>query len=322
VSGVYVEPVRQDFWQLARKKDGHYVDPLGPKNCMTHSAARSVMRATEGIKPAAALVWPPTGYEIRMACKNPDGTTDLTAGVNHTQVAAAVKRLYGVTLTLYYGDPFDDIIDLLEATHGVQLSIWYKRIRDDPTRRGSFTFYENHELFISGVDRARGVFTNVVEPLADGRQDGLYHGPGEYKISLLKAAAGELNVASSGYRALGFGRAYYAATKATGTPPSSVIVPHVVTSGPATSERNVMLSANGRGVTTSRVIKLAAKQPIFRHPGGPRITATSDSGSFPVVGSVDGWTAIKIRTRGGWADGIVRDTIAYVPSSAGPEVSR
>lgn len=216
---IYVEPVRPDFWQLAKKADGSYLDPLGPKDCMTHSAARAVMRHQEGHKPAVISgVWPPTGYEIRRHCIDPaTHKPDISGGVRHSQVQAAVKSLYGVELVAYYGNSFDDLVDLIAETRGAMISLWYKRIRDNAARRGSFTFYQNHEIFANGVDRTRSVFTGVVDPLADGRQAGLYHGPGEYPFSLIKPAMGELNVSQdpNGYVPLGSGKGYFMVTKPT-----------------------------------------------------------------------------------------------------------
>lgn len=219
----YVEPERADFWQLYREPGStSYLDPLGPKNCGTHSAARMAMRSLEGIRPAGILgQWYPNGYDIRRHCYNPDGTRDTAGGVHHGQTRSALRLLYGVDVVNHYSADFDEIVAHLEATRPISLSLWYRPIRDTANRRGSFTFYQNHEIFLGGVDRARGVFTNVVDPLADGRQTGLYHGPGEYPISLIRSAAGQLNIASSGYGAVGYGRAYYQVGPATGTPPAS-----------------------------------------------------------------------------------------------------
>lgn len=218
---VYVEPTRLDFWQLAKEPDESYIDPMGPKNCGTHSASRMAMRAAEGIRPAAADSWKPTGYQIRRYCYNPDGTRDTAGGVHHGQTKAAVRMLYGVELTNYYAVDFDEGLERLEETRGGSFSLWYKPIRDYSARRGSFTFYQNHEIFISSVDRVRKVLKGVVDPLADGRQSGLYHGPGEYPISLIREACGELNVSgTSTYRALGAGKVYVQTTRATGAPPA------------------------------------------------------------------------------------------------------
>jgi hypothetical protein len=241
---VYAEPVRADFWQLAKEPGStRYLDPLGPKDCMTHSAARAVMRALEGQRPAGATgVWPPTGYEIRRHCIDPDtGGPDTTGGVRHSQIVAVVKRLYGVELTPFYGNSFDDLVDLVDETRGAMVSLWYKRIRDNAARRGSFTFFENHEFFANGVDRSRAVFTGTVDPLADGRQAGLFHGPGTYPFSLIKAAMGELNISTKvgQYAALGAGKGYFLVTKPTGAAPSAP-------TGPAVTRFNVTITGTRR----------------------------------------------------------------------------
>jgi hypothetical protein len=278
---VYVEPVRADFWQLAKEPGStRYLDPLGPKDCMTHSAARAVMRALEGQRPAGATgVWPPTGYEIRRHCIDPDtGGPDTTGGVRHSQIVAVVKRLYGVELTPFYGNSFDDLVDLVDETRGAMVSLWYKRIRDNASRRGSFTFFENHEFFANGVDRSRAVFTGTVDPLADGRQAGLFHGPGTYPFSLVKAAMGELNVSMKvgQYAALGAGKGYFLVTKPTGAAPSAP-------TGPIVTRFNVTIT----GYT-----------PLYRAPGGARVKALTSASYRCGRTLVDGqwWYRIVART--------------------------
>jgi hypothetical protein len=219
---IYVEPVSADFWQLFKEPDGSYLDPMGPKDCMTHVCSRLIVRDREGVRPPNTPgVWSPNGYDIRRHCIDPKtGKPDVTGGVNHGQIAIVAKERYNVTLTKHYDLRFDDFVDLVEETKGAGLSLWYNRIRLSKYR-GSTTFSENHELFVSGVDRDRGVFTGVVDPLADGRLVGstrMFRGPAEYPISLLRMAAGELNVSSrvGDYVKLGTGYCYAITTRATG----------------------------------------------------------------------------------------------------------
>jgi hypothetical protein len=317
---IYVEHERSDFWQLAKDPAGDYIDPLGPKNCQTHAASRSIMRANEGVKPAGITgIWPPTGAAIRKY------TGDTVGGTNHSQMATVARERYGTVLVEHRRLPFDDFIDLAEETRGLQLSLWYRRIRDTASRRGSFTFYQNHEFFIGGVDRDRGVFTDVVDSLADGRYAGIYHGPGEYPISLLRMAAGELNVASNpdDYVALGVGLCYALATRATGDAAVSAIVPHVVLNAPAPSERNVMVNQSGRTITSSHVMSLAKGQPIFRYPGGPKITEMSAAGKVADLGNAGiGWRQVRVVTGAPYKDKVSRPTGAYVPTDAGPITAR
>lgn len=100
-------------------------------------------------------------------------------------------------------------------------------------------------------------------------------------------------------------------------------VPHVVTSAPTPSERNAMIAQGGLTVTSSHVQRLASGQPLFRYPGGPRVTATSAAGPVAYVGSAgSGWRAVQVKTRGVYADGIARPTVLYVPAAAGPVEKR
>lgn len=325
---IYVEPVRSDFWQLFRVPTpgggSEYNDPLGPKDCMTHSASRMVMRVHEGRKPPGVTgVWPPTGAAIRRYCIDPDtGKPDTAGGVNHTQIARVLRERYDIELDLLYGDPFDDVLDSVDATHPAMISIWYRRIRDLPSRRGSYTFYENHELFISAVDRARGVLKGVVDPLADGRQPGLYHGPGEYPISLVKAAAGELNISSDPrrYRSLGTGRCYAALGPATGAAP--IVVPPSVAihygGNPVIILDRYALAAL-RASSSTRRVRLKKGQPIYRSPNTASVlTRPAGDTSLMYIGTAArGWRAIAVQTSN-FPDRVTRVVEAYVPIAASP----
>lgn len=313
---VYVEPVRADFYQLYREPDGTYLNPTGPLDCQAHSASRMVMRINEGVKPAGITgIWPPTGSAIRRY------TGDTSGGLTHAQVARVMRDHYNTPVSTFYRLPISDVIDALEETRPVSLSLWYRRIRDYTPRRGSFTFYQNHEIFIGGVDREQGVFTNVVDPLADGRQTGIYKGPGEYPISLIRAAAGELNVAGSGdYEPLGVGLCYANIGPPTGqapAPPPSPINyganPMIQLDGPAVQK---LLFGTG----TPRRMALPKGTVVYRSPSpaGSEILDRLGADVKAVMVGIprDGWRGVIISTRN-FPDGIRRDVIAYVPKSAG-----
>lgn len=118
-----------------------------------------------------------------------------------------------------------------------------------------------------------------------------------------------------------FGVFTHAVPKVTAPIPSSV--PHVVTSAPTPSERNVMIAQGGLTVTSSHVQRLASGQPLFRYPGGPRVTAMSAAGPVAYIGAAgSGWHAVQVRTKGPYADGITRPTVLYVPAAAGPVEAR
>jgi hypothetical protein len=323
--GVYVEPVRSDFWQLFKEPgESTYDDPLGPKNCMTYSAARLVTRSYEGKKPAGITgVWPPTGEAIRRYCVDAGtGRPDVSGGVHHGQIARVLRERYDLDIELLYGDPFDDVLDSIDATHPAMISVWYRRIRDTPSRRGSFTFYQNHELFVNDVDRARGVLRGVVDPLADGRQTGLYRGPGEYPISLVKAAAGELNISSdpNGYRALGAGRVYAAVGPATGAAP--IVVPPTVAinyGGNTVVILDRYALAALKASPTLRRVRVQKGQPIYRSPNTTSILTRppADMTVMYVGTAARGWRSVVVQTAN-FADRVSRVVEAYVPIAASP----
>lgn len=93
--------------------------------------------------------------------------------------------------------------------------------------------------------------------------------------------------------------------------------PHVVASASTPSERNVMLTY-ATGVATTRRLVLAKGQPLFRHPGGPRVTAMSAEAGVGFVGAAGaGWSAVVIRTAVPYRDRKSRPTVLYVPRKAG-----
>lgn len=314
---VYVEPTNIGFWQLAREPGGDYIDPTGPKDCQTFSASRLIIRANEGQKPVGVSApWPPTGEVVR------NFTGDTVGGTNHSQMVDVAASRYRTTLDKHNGIPFDDFIDGIEETRGGSLSIWYRRIRNNVARRGSFTFYENHEVFIGGVDRDRGVFKNVVDPLADGRQTGLYHGPGDYSISLLRMAAGELNIARnpSDYQALGVGLCYALLSKPTGGAPVPVPQPHAIDYGG--TPVNILKSGASTALlsTPQQRVHLKAKQVVYRSPSlKDPLTSMSVAADVVWTGTpAGGWKTVVIRTAS--LDGVPRIVEAYVPFNLAPEV--
>ncbi len=313
---IYRERERADFWQLYREPgSSSYLNPTGPLDCQAHSASRMIMRSNEGKRPAGTTgVWPPTGRAIRFY------TGDNSGGLTHSQVARVMRDRYKTPVTSYYRIAFPDILDALEETRPVSLSVWYRRIRDTASRRGSFTFSQNHEIFIGGVDRERDVFTNVVDPLADGRQPGIFKGPGDYPISLLRVAAGELNVASGGdYVPLGVGLAYANIGPPTGDAP---VQPSTFNYG-----ANPMIQLDGPavqkllfGTGTPRRMALKKGTVVYRSPSpaGSEILDRLGGDVRAVMVGIpkDGWRSVIVSTRN-FPDGIRRDVIAYVPKSAG-----
>ena len=298
---VYLEPVRADFWQLYREPDGSYLDPLGPKNCTTHSMSRAIMRHFEGARPPGITgVWPPTGYAIRRY------TGDAEGGTNLGQMAVVGRNYYGMELEDRYRMGWDAFLGELEETRGAILQLRYKRIRDHSVFRGSFTFTDNHAIWVSGVDRERGVATGVVDPLADGRAAGIFRGPADYPLSLLRAAAGELNISTSGYRALGYGLVYAGFTRATGLPPGTT-APEVT--------MNVLDGRAVNAILTSPVQRVAARKGarFYDKVGGRVIDTAPFEIRIPLLCyPATGWRGVMITTRGGNPSAPLRTIEAFV----------
>jgi hypothetical protein len=98
------------------------------------------------------------------------------------------------------------------------------------------------------------------------------------------------------------------------TPVPSVEIPRVVLTAPTPKEVNVAITYAQPG----RLFELAKGQPLFRHPGGPRVTATAAQVKLDFVGSAGaGWAAVRVRTRGLYTDDVARPTVLYVPRKAG-----
>ena len=98
------------------------------------------------------------------------------------------------------------------------------------------------------------------------------------------------------------------------TPVPYIEIPRVVVSAPRPKEVNVAITY----ATPGRTLELEKGQPLYRHPGGPRVSAMSTRSAVPFVGSAGGaWAAVRVRTRGLYRDGVARPTVLYVPRAAG-----
>lgn len=262
---IYREPVRPDFWQLAKYTGDGYIDPWGPLDCTCHTLARAIERHFEGIKPAGiAGVWPPSGGFVRKVTRNPDGTLDRTGGTNHSQMAIVASRYYGMVLDVQNGMGWDAMVAQIALTRGAMISVKYRRIAASAFS-GQSNFYDNHEVFCEAVDLTHKTM-RIIDPLADGRSPGVYHGPGDYPMELIKAAAGDLTLNQATGATLGYGRVYVAFTKATGDAP--VINPYAL---------DIHSYAAPKTWFVKKGTVLSGYSPL--HPGAPvkTITFTKDS---------------------------------------------
>jgi hypothetical protein len=98
------------------------------------------------------------------------------------------------------------------------------------------------------------------------------------------------------------------------TPVPFVEQPHVVLTAPTPKEINVAITYAQPG----RRLLLEKAQPLFRHPGGPRVSAMSSQTAVDFIGAAGaGWAAVRVRTRALYRDGQARPTVLYVPRKAG-----
>lgn len=282
-----------DYWQLQQG------DKYGGYNCSAYCLAA-------GLKVANNITT--TGARVR-ALSNEPVPDPKSPGLNHEQLQNVAAK-FGVNLTVKYRVPWAEVLDISAAGHPMVLGVSYSAIRATPYT-GQPTFYGNHELLLMPGHL-------VFDPLADGRRDGIYRGPGVYPDNILRVGAGLL-LLRPGVR-LGAGLAYIAIfpnriPSPTAPDTGTGTVPRLVTSAPTPAERNVMIASAYPG----HVMRLVKGQPLFRYPGGPVVTRMSAAGAVEHCGSAgSGWSEVKVMTGAPYADHKVRPTGLYVPNAAGP----
>lgn len=238
-------------------------------------------------------------------------TGDTVGGLNLSQIDAALNAHLSIDLDTHYQLPWSTFVDRINAGAGAVLQGWYAPIAYSKFDAGN-GFKGNHAIFVPPN-------WGVMDPLADGRTTGVYKYHGEvYPQLLLKDFAGRLNVGGSTYTELGSGLCYAAFTH---DHPLSVPAPaptaQVVLNAPAPAEKNVMIPTLAT-LASNYVMHLAKGQPLFRYPGGPKVTAMSIAAAVPYIGTAgSGWRAVKVSTGVPYADHLVRPTILYVPAAAG-----
>ena len=133
-------------------------------------------------------------------------TGDTAGGTNLAQVDNALIAGWRVNLDVVYRMTWANFAKKINAGAGAVLQLWYAPIADSKFDAGN-GFRANHAIFVPPTWRA-------MDPLADGRRSGVYKYHGEvYPQSLLRNAAGKLNLAVTGYRPLGTGLVYAAFTR-------------------------------------------------------------------------------------------------------------
>lgn len=163
-------------------------------NCMAAGDAMLVARATQNTKR-------PTGATIRRL------TGDTYGGLNMSQVQDVDARYYGFTPRRFQPMAWTDVL-ALGQDRPFGICVGYGPIEDTSHDASRHRFRDNHFMF---VPRRTSTGFKVGDPLADGRYAGCPNGYQVYSFSLLRRAAGALDLSglgTSAYRPLGDGKAY------------------------------------------------------------------------------------------------------------------
>lgn len=165
-------------------------------NCNCASDAMLVARATHGRRT-------PSSARIRRL------TGDTVGGTNLRQVHDVNRREFGFVSVLKQPIDWALLMERARNDRGFVLQIYYKPLAS--TRFDCFrgNFKDNHSIYINSMN-ADGTLRGA-DPGADGRYKGCPKGYQNYPQSLLRKAAGMLDLSglgTSSYRPLGEGRAY------------------------------------------------------------------------------------------------------------------
>lgn len=165
-------------------------------NCNCASDAMLINRATKGAKS-------PTSARIRTL------TGDTSGGTNLTQVQTVNSRYFGITSYKKQPIDWDELMVRAKNGRGFILQVYYKRIAGTKYDCFRGRFKDNHSVWINHMN-PDGTLRGA-DPGADGRYRGCPKGYQNYPRSLLKRAAGDLDLSglgTSSYRPLGYGNAY------------------------------------------------------------------------------------------------------------------
>ena len=136
-------------------------------------------------------------------------TRDQAGGTNLRQVHDVNTNVFKIRTVLKQPISWADLMAKAKAGRPFILQVYYKPI--SPTKYDCFRrkFQDNHSIFVIGMN-ADGTL-RAADPGADGRYKGCPKGYQNYPQSLLKKAAGMLDLTGLGtthYRPLGDGKAY------------------------------------------------------------------------------------------------------------------
>ncbi len=282
----------------------------GGDNCTCASMAMWLYRASQG-------------KIVTTSCHVRDLTNDCVDGTNLDEMVAIAQH-YGISgYTIYKPTTVDHLRALLATgRYGAIIQIDYSPLQNTPHDcfRGGFSGGHAGYLSLGYATAARWG-----DPGADGRYAGCPNGFANLAWSTIERAAGLLEIDPRTHATMndrfGYGHIFALLTPRDPDPIPTPAPggPKVVLSAPTPAERNVMIAQGGLTNTYSHRIALAKGQPLFRYPGGPRVTATSGAISLPYVGAAGtGWRAVVAKTAAPYPDKVYRPTVLYVPAAAGP----
>lgn len=306
-----------------RRRDGKRIEGVVPQfdgspyaagNCGAASESHRDQAQQQGRRPAAGSPWPPTGASIRAR------TGDKSGGLMPSQTQKVTRDVYRMPALPPRVAPWSDLLDLAWAGFTIDLLLDYGPV--DDVRSGSPGFRGSHRSPIVGIRRLDSGAVQLLwaDTLYCGRRAGIPEGPVWIDHNVLLRAAGLLEIVPgvTVNERYGRGKAYFipSGTRYDPTPPPAT-KPILTPDAAPTKEQNAMIASTDIG--TRRVMKLAKDQPVFRYPGGPRVTRMSREGDVGYVGHAGGnWGAVVVTTARPYADGKPRPTICYVPLAAGP----
>lgn len=273
-------------------------------NCAAASDAMALYRASQGgIHVSGARVRALTG--------------DTSGGLNLPQLVDVNDDDFSITTPQFNRLAWEDLDAYLAQGRGVVLLIRYNILANTKYDCFRHKFFGNHAIWIARKN-TNGTYRGC-DPGADGRYTGCPDGYQDYPAALLKLAAANLIAAYNRPLGAGYAQVMFTPRDPVTGGPNVPPKPHIVLVGPATKEKNAMI-APAYGVSCTKRVKLKKGQPLFRNPGGTRVTALSDDAAVRMIGKAGpGWLCVLVSTgsRKVYKDGVQRPTGLYVPAAAG-----
>lgn len=300
-------------------------------NCAAATWAGLVVSQQQGHRPSRGYPWYPTGASVRNA------SGDRSGGILPTTLDVTMNRVYGIDLDVRIAT-IETVQSKLDHHFASGLLVQYWPI-SQAGLSGSPGFMGAHSVGLYGTRTVNGVIQWLVgDPLYDGRRPAIYRGMRWISRSIMIKAGLALVIDGAGTtmrERFGSQRLYsvfttrpYITTPAPGPTPAPLPVPagpHVVLSAPTTADErlNPMLRS-AYGVTSTRIMRLAQNQPLFKHPGGPRVTRMAAKGAvtFLGYGDTNSWAEVLVKTGSPYKDKQGRPTGLWVPADAGPVDNR